>query len=407
MIKGYKSFIIVEKLKELQPILEGNIEYSDLFKEKLFDIKSKSKLVEKIYDLADEFYEDKLLKNNFIDVTDKEDKVSFISQVKFDQISSKTDDDLDPYTVKGRTEIGVGRCVKALADLAKIDFTDKELEDFVNLYKSKTKTEGEDFELVKGKDIKYWYDEDNYFEDYGEGPLSNSCMKDVDRSYFDIYSDSKCCQLLILTKKVDKKKLLIGRALVWKPSEMTLKDDVKFEGTKYFMDRIYCMKSSDEQKFLNYAEEKGWLVKAHNNSDNETGMIFKFKGQVVKLKIVCKVEGDCEDYPYMDTLKYLSKEKDEISNIGFIKGYELEDTGGDSGTCDFCDGKGADECGDCDGSGENACATCDGDGEVENDKGKLKSCKDCKGKGFGPCEECNGTGLSELCSECTGLINRL
>ena len=218
-----------------------------------------------------------------------------------------------------------------MADLAKIDFTDKELEDFVNLYKSKTKTEGEDFELVKGKDIKYWYDEDNYFEDYGEGPLSNSCMKDVDRSYFDIYSDSKCCQLLILTKKVDKKKLLIGRALVWKPSEMTLKDDVKFEGTKYFMDRIYCMKSSDEQKFLNYAEEKGWLVKAHNNSDNETGMIFKFKGQVVKLKIVCKVEGDCEDYPYMDTLKYLSKEKDEISNIGFIKGYELEDTGGSPG----------------------------------------------------------------------------
>jgi hypothetical protein len=167
------------------------------------------------------------------------------------------------------------------------------------------------------------------------------------------------------------------------------------------------MKSSDEQKFLNYAEEKGWLVKAHNSSDNEKGMIFKLKGQIVKLKIVCKVEGNCDEYPYMDTLKYLSKEKDEISNIGFIKGYELEDTDGDSGTCDFCDGKGADECGDCDGSGENACATCDGDGEVENDKGKLKSCKDCKGKGFGPCEECNGTGLSELCSECTGLINRL
>lgn len=193
MIKGYKSFLIVEKLKELQLILEGNIEYSDLFKEKLFDIKSKSKLAEEIYDLADEWYDDKLLKNNFIDVTDKEDKVSFISQVRFDQMSEKTDD-LDPYTIKGRTEIGVGRCIKALADLSKIKFTDKELEEFVNLYKSKTKTEGEEFELVKGKDIKYWYDEDNYFEDYGEGPLSNSCMKDVDKSFFDIYSDSKCCQ---------------------------------------------------------------------------------------------------------------------------------------------------------------------------------------------------------------------
>ena len=45
MIKGYKSFLIVEKLKELELLLEGNIEYSDLFKEKLFDIKSKSKLI--------------------------------------------------------------------------------------------------------------------------------------------------------------------------------------------------------------------------------------------------------------------------------------------------------------------------------------------------------------------------
>jgi hypothetical protein len=406
MIKGYKSFLIVEKLKELQLLLEGNIEYSDLFKEKLFDIKSKSKLAEEIYDLADEWYDDKLLKNNFIDVTDKEDKVSFISQVKFDQMLQKNDD-LDPYTVKGRTEIGVGRCVKALADLAKIDFTDKELEDFVNLYKSKTKTEGEEFELVKGKDIKYWYDEDNYFEDYGEGPLSNSCMMDVDKSYFDIYSDSKCCQLLILTKKVDKKKLLIGRALLWKPSEMILKGEIKWEGSKYFMDRIYCMKSSDEQKFLNYAEEKGWLVKAHNNSDNEKGMIFNFKGEMVKLKIVCKVEGDCDEYPYMDTLKYLSKKKDEISNIGFKKGYELESTDGECFSCSSCDGKGAEECEDCDGSGENACATCDGDGEVENDKGNLKSCKDCKGTGFGPCDVCDGTGLSGFCDDCTGLINRL
>lgn len=375
-------------------------------KEKLFDIKSKSKLAEEIYDLADEWYDDKLLKNNFIDVTDKEDKVSFISQVRFDQMSEKTDD-LDPYTIKGRTEIGVGRCIKALADLSKIKFTDKELEEFVNLYKSKTKTEGEEFELVKGKDIKYWYDEDNYFEDYGEGPLSNSCMKDVDKSFFDIYSDSKCCQLLILTKKVDKRKLLIGRALVWKPSEMKLKGDVKWEDSKYFMDRIYCMKSSDEQKFLNYAEEKGWLVKAHNNSDNEKGMIFKFKGQIVKLKIICKVEGDCDEYPYMDTLKYLSKGKDELSNIGFKKGYELEDTDGGCETCSFCDGKGAGECEDCEGNGETYCETCEGNGEIENEKGKLKDCKDCKGKGEVKCSTCEGTGLSGFCSECTGLISRL
>lgn len=109
----------------------------------------------------------------------------------------------------------------------------------------------------------------------------------------------------------------------------------------------------------------------------------------------------------MDTLKYLSKEKDEISNIGFKKGFELQSTEGEYFSCDSCGGNGAEDCGDCDGSGENACGTCDGDGEIENAKGNLKSCKDCKGKGFGPCDGCEGTGLSGFCDDCTGLINRL
>jgi hypothetical protein len=407
MIKGYKSFLILEKLKELQLILEGNIEFSDLFREKLFDIKPKSKLAEDIYNLQGEYYDDKILKNNFIDVTDKEDKVTFISQVKFDQIQSGSDEDIDPYKVKGRVEIGVGRCVRALADIANIKFTDKELEDFVNLYKSKNITEGEEFDLVKGKDIKYWYSEDNYFDGYGEGSLSNSCMADVDKSYFDIYSDSKSCQLLILTKKMKGKKLLIGRALVWNPSEIKLKEDVDFKGAEYFMDRIYCMKDSDEKKFLNYADEQGWLVKANNNSDNIRGMILKLRGETVKLKIVCKVEGDCDDYPYMDTLKYLSKEKNEISNIGFKKGYVLEDTDGDFSRCDDCDGKGSSECDDCYGDGRVECDDCGGEGEITKKSGKLKDCKDCKGKGEIDCPTCKGSGYSGLCDECTGLIKRL
>jgi len=409
MIKGYKSFLILEKLKELQIILEGNIEFSDLFKEKLFDIKSKSKLAEEIYDLQDKYYEDdKVLKNNYIDVTDKEDKVTFISQVKFYQMQDKVEDELNPYEIKGRTEIGVGRCIRALADMAQIEFTDKELEDFVNLYKAKADNTGEEFKLVKDEKIKYWYNEDNYYEDWGQGSLSGSCMRDVDEDYFDIYSDSKCCQLLILTRKdEDDEKKLIGRALVWKPSQMLLKGDVKFEGAEYFMDRIYCMRDSDEQKFKNFADENGWLRKVHNNSDNLKGMILTLKGREIKLKIVCKVKGDCDEYPYMDTLKYLSKEKDEVSNIGFTKGYELEDTEGDCSRCDNCSGKGGEECDYCDESGKIYCDTCDGDGEIENDKGNLKNCKDCKGKGEVECPECEGKGYSGLCAECTGLIKRL
>jgi len=393
MIKGYKSFQIRQKLEELSILLEGYVEYSTLFKEKLNMIKSKSKLADFLIDMESKEYDDKDLKNNYIDVTEKEDKVTFISQVKFNNAESK-DDDIDPYELKGRVEIGVGRCVRALAELGGLKFTDKELEDFVNLYKSKADNTGEEFKLVKGEEIKYWYKEENYYEDWGEGSLSSSCMRDVDEEYFDIYSDSKCCQLLILTRKdKDGEKRIIGRALVWNPSQMLKRGAVKFTEAQYFMDRIYCMRDSDEQKFKNFADENGWLRKVHNNSDNLKGMILTLKGEEVKLKIVCKVKGDCEYYPYMDTLKYLNEDMDEISNIGFHDGHVLEDTEGDRGSCSDCDGSGRGDCGECNGGGDTSCNDCDGNGEVD--------CEECGGGGEIDCRDCDGRGKTD-CSTCDG-----
>lgn len=446
MIQRYKSFQTQQKFEELIILLEGQVEYSDKFREKLGIIKPKSKLAEFLFDFEDEYFsDDKVLKNNYIDTTDKDDKVTFISQIKFDQMQDKTNDDLDPYEVKGRTEIGVGRCVRSLAELGKFEFTDKELEEFVNLYKAKADTKGEKFKLVSGDKIKFWYNEENYYEDWGSGSLSNSCMKDVDSDYFDIYSDSDCCQLLILTRKNESgDELLIGRALIWKPAKMFTKEG-KFTGAQYVMDRIYCMRDSDEQKFKNYADEKGWMYKVHNNSNNEKGMIFNLKGEIVKVKIVCYVDGDCDEYPYMDTLKFLNDDKDELSNIGYEDGYMLEDTDGDcsrcidcdgsgKGDCDNCDGRESVECPDCEGNGSEDCSRCDGDGEidcrecdgngekdcsicdgeceidcewcngsgeVEDKKGKMKECVHCEGSGKKKCKQCDGSGEEE-CEDCEG-----
>lgn len=400
MIKGYKSFQILEKLRELEFLFEGNVEYSDLFKERIYDLKDKSPIAKLIIRLSDEYVkDDKDLKNNYIDVTDKEDKVTFISQVKFNQMQSKSKSYLDPFDVPGRTEIGIGRCIRALSRLGDFKFTDKELEEFVNLYKSKTVSEGEEFQLVKGEDIKYWYNSENYFEDYGIGKLFNSCMKDVDSHYFDIYSESESCNLLILTKKVEDRRLLIGRSLIWKPSEMWLKGDIEWRGSEYFMDRIYCMRDSDEKKFISYADNEGWLVKYLNNSDNYTGMNFKLKGDPINLRIVCDVEGNCDEYPYMDTLKYLSETKDKVSNIGYKNGFELQSSEGEIFVCSFCDGSGVGSCPECNGYAYVPCKNC----HLKN----KKSCDECGGGGIIDCPKCEGTGQYSNCEDCTGLIERL
>lgn len=446
MIQRYKSFQTKQKLEELVFLLEGHVMYSNRFKEKLGNIKSKSKLAKFLFDFEVQYFEDdKVLKNNYVDTTDKEDKVTFISQVKFNQMQDRTNVDLDPYEVKGRNEIGVGRCVRSLAELGKFEFTDKELEEFVNLYKSKTDIKDEEFRLVSGDDIKFWYSEKNYYKDWGSGSLFNSCMRDVDSDYFDIYSNSDCCQLLILIRKDESdNELLIGRALIWKPTKM-LTSIGKFTEAKYFMDRIYCSRDSDEQKFKNYAYEQGWLYKVHNNSNNEKGMMFYLKNEIVKIKIICYVDGNCDEYPYMDTLKFLNNDKDELSNIGYEDGYMLEDTDGEcgqcsdcegsgKGNCDNCDGResvdcsdcngtGSEYCDDCDGSGyincnecdgnsnkdcsicngdcEIDCECCNGSGEIEDDKGEVVDCVHCEGSGKKKCKKCNGSGEEE-CKYCDG-----
>jgi len=455
MISKYESFLILEKLNELEFLLEGSLEFSDMFYDKLFDLSKKSSLAKQLYLMRGKYYEDdKVLKNNYIDVTDKDDKVSFISQVKFDQLLSRSDDpNIDPYSVKGRTEIAIGRCIRSILDMSKISFNDKELEEFVDLYKSKTASKDEQFKLVEGEDIKYWYDFNNYFQGYGGGSLSNSCMKSVNNKLFEIYSNSDCCQLLILTNMDGKNVKLIGRALVWKPKKIQLKDKKDFKKADFFMDRIYCMKDSDNKKFEEYADKMGWLRKKENNSDNHDGLEFLLGDQTYNLHITCRVEGDCDSYPYLDTLKFLDKTKRLLSNIGFKDGYNLESVSGYRGTCDDCDGSGkmvCDECNEgvldcneCSGNGEIPCIDCgcdecSGRGTISkmrdrwsmtkgwydqieckdcDGKCRLKEkCKTCKNTGKTKCHECNGEGEVKCdkcegkklkCPECVGLINEL
>src|SRR5690606_25207707 len=74
--------------------------------------------------------------------------------------------------LSGRSEIKIGKFINKLFNK---EFSDKEIEDFVNLFKSEMKKKTEVFEIVEGDDIEYWYNCDNYLNK--KGNLGNSCMR--------------------------------------------------------------------------------------------------------------------------------------------------------------------------------------------------------------------------------------
>ena len=304
---------------------------------------------------------------------------------------------------KGRQEIFVGRGIRALLTSAGVKFLDKDLEEFVNLYKAtvdKMNDRFQYFESIKGQEIGHWYHYSNYKE--RQGSLGSSCMSNVNTDYFDIYiSNPDVCELVIL-KSEDDDSLIVGRALLW-----TLSDGKKF------MDRIYTIKDSDVQLFRDWAKENGWYSKQYNSS-SDSGLANAPDGTQVDLgKITVNIKrGMYEAYPYLDTLKYFNPGSGTLSNRrGSGEEYTLESTDGDIWRCEYCGGSGTQTCSNCDGdgywdchrcsgSGEGVCGECDGSGKVEGDEGE-EECPECGGSGNNECSYCDGSGRED-CDDCNG-----
>lgn len=283
---------------------------------------------------------------------------------------------------KNRQELKIGRAVRALLKAADQEVLDKDIEQFVNLYKStidKLNDKFSYFDVVSGSDIAYWYHNRNYYQ--RSGTLGNSCMSAAPERWLKIYTENpNQCELVIFKSQDDTEKIL-GRALLW-----TLKDGKKF------MDRIYVINDSDVQLFRDFAKENGWYSKYYNNSGGDT-KAYTPEGETINLNLRITLDvKDYEYFPYLDTLKYFTP------GSGILDPYDgeylLEDTGGGhSGSCEYCGGSGRVECGDCYGSGEYECGECDGSGNVK--------CRSCRGNGKEECGSCDGRG-KEDCSDCDG-----
>jgi hypothetical protein len=237
------------------------------------------------------------------------------------------DERLTRIWTQGRNPIRLGRLFRALLSTAGETATDKEIEDFVNLYKSTWDIINDaflKFDVVNGDDIAYWYNYEHY--EKMESTLGNSCMAEVNPDYFDIYVENPDkCQLVILYgdegKLVDgkwKSDKIKGRALLWKTDQGDM-----------FMDRIYYIEDSLVSLFKQYSERNGWWCKRNQNSESEfwveRGTESKKARYSVKLSKI-----DFEYYPYVDTLTFANFDECIISNDHILINaeYMLDSTGG-------------------------------------------------------------------------------
>lgn len=322
MINKYNDF----RLNESILILEAYLSADSSFLDKLDKMSSMTNasaplaklILSKINDQEWVSVED--LKQDFFKATEENDKLSFIQ-------TNRVKGNPDPYNMSGRTDIKIGRAIKYIAnDLYDFGVTDKQVEDFVNVYKSIADLDEPEFIFYEGDDILEGYDTDYHYSSLGS--LGGSCMND-ERSYLKIYTKNKeKVRLLALINGGQ----ITGRALVWKLDKSPCE-------AKYFMDRVYTNYEHDVNKFIQYAESNDFMYKQKMGCGDVEAVKFKYKGKEVYGKIKVKLKGDFSEYPYIDTLCYLNKDLDELSNVPSWKCYQLWDTDGECERCDDCEGK--------------------------------------------------------------------
>ena len=297
---------------------------------------------------------------------------------------------------QNRQPIRIGRGIRAMLKPSGVEFTDSQIEDFVNRFKSawdKMNDVFRNFEVVKGEKIAYWYDRRNY--QACTSNLGSSCMSGVEPEYFDIYVKNPDKISLVILKNDDGDKIL-GRALLWEL------DTPKIT----FMDRIYTSNDSYIPLFKDYCYKNGWYHKQAQNSSNHH---IESKDDKKTEHLFCTLRnsrvGDYDKYPYLDTLKYFKPNTGEITSDYEFKRNNRETVY----TLEVTDGSWVenDECEVCGGSQEVECYECGGDGNVDCRECRVRIGRTMQSTGTIECDECSGDGEID-CGDCsgTGVINQ-
>ena len=186
-----------------------------------------------------------------------------------------------------------------------------------------------EFRLVKGEEIAKYYNNQKYLSD--KGSLGSSCMAEKGKKTFKLYTQNETkVQLLILVDKETDQ--ISGRALVWKLKNSPCESN-------FFMDRVYSNNDSDVIKFKKFANEKGFIYKKYMNSHTNSNVEFVYGGKDVYGEITVKLNGDVDKAPFVDTLCFLNKQQNTLSNLPSKDCSWLHYTDGSSDECGTCKGK--------------------------------------------------------------------
>jgi len=273
MTRRFKDFTI-------EYLLESVLEVSPEFKKIISNIKTSSGLERYIVDWINSRSDIKT-NYNLLGPGDSSDKILYLQDRQYQRFK-ETGVDISTRT---KIDSNVGRLVRSILSDNEVKFTEPQVEEFVNGYKSEWNRiyNPREFDIVRGEDIKFWYLEKNYYRG-GQSSLGNSCMRYENKNNrLGIYTDNPDkVSMMIFTDYEpgsDVKKLL-ARALIWKT-----------DSGKIYCDRIYA--NSDEI----FTECKSWLKSKYPEIrfyPESTEKIFVTLNKVL-----------FDKYPYVDSLQYL------------------------------------------------------------------------------------------------------
>ena len=198
---------------------------------------------------------------DYLDIGEDENSITY---TPIDKINRLIERGLDPWT-NNRVSMRVGKFFNKVMFIKKA-----ELENLVNWYKTIYFSSKGDFDkifkIVKGEDIRYWYNQKNYV--VGGGSLNASCMKgEESQNRLDLYVENpNFCSLLIMTSD-DK---LLSRALMWNTNNGIYIDRAY---TRWDKDMILYKKYADSKKYYNYYDRnKGITLKINVGKSYEKNL---------------------------------------------------------------------------------------------------------------------------------------
>lgn len=229
---------------------------------------------------------------------DSDTDPSMLSYLPMNKEDGLTED--EKWKVKTRTSVKIGRVVRAILQSKSVEFNDADIETFVSKYRCAV--DNGNFVFHSGEEFGKYYNENTYDKNGGGSGCSlyNSCMRfDKCQEWFTIYKNNP--QVVGVLALLNDSGKVEGRALVWK--------DILVDGVVgTYMDRVYSIGTSVEEKFKQYASARKWWHKIKQS--NDTPDISNGERVITRPVLKAQLRSDVNyNYnvksPYIDSMRQL------------------------------------------------------------------------------------------------------